>query len=106
MHERGSQGSSASSALVGGSNPFAVVVVVVLGGAVVVVVVAPLDGFDFLGVVVVVVAAGGGVTVPPAPGTEEPVPTAVRVAVGVETPLSGDELLAATAFTGAATTET
>ena len=69
VHERGSQGSSASSALVGGANPLAVVVeVVVVGAAVVVVVVPPFGDFDFLGgvvflgAVVVVVAALGGFT--------------------------------------------
>ena len=48
MHERGSQGSSASSALVGGANPLAVVVeVVVVGAAVVVVVVPPFGESEF-----------------------------------------------------------
>ena len=55
-------------------------------------------GVGVVGVGVVGVGVVGAV--PPAVGTEEPVPTAVRVAVGVEPPPCGDELLATRAFTG------
>lgn len=73
-----------------------VVVVVDFGGAVVVVVVVVLAGAD--GVVVVVVVGVVGVPVPPVVGTEAPVPTTVRMAVGAEPPLGGDEVAAAMAL--------
>jgi hypothetical protein len=56
---------------------------------VVVVVVVVVGVVGVVGVVVVVVVVVVDEPVPPAAGTEEPVPITVRVAVGVEPPLCG-----------------
>jgi hypothetical protein len=70
-------------------------VVVVEVGIVVVVVVVE------VGIVVVVVVVVVDVPVPPAVGAEDPVPTTVRMAVGAEPPLCGDEVPAVAAEDGA-----